>query len=65
VFLLWGAQAKKKMANLDGNSHLILTAPHPSPLSAHRGFLGCGHFSKANDFLQRSGRGVIDWSLPD
>ena len=65
VFLLWGAQAKKKMANLDGNSHLILTAPHPSPLSAHRGFLGCGHFSQANDFLQRSGRGVIDWSLPD
>ena len=65
VFLLWGAQAKKKMANLDGKSHLILTAPHPSPLSAHRGFLGCGHFSQANDFLQRSGRGVIDWSLPD
>ena len=65
VFLLWGAQAKKKMANLDGNSHLILTAPHPSPLSAHRGFLGCGHFSQANDFLQRSGRGVNDWSLPD
>jgi uracil-DNA glycosylase len=65
VFLLWGAQAKKKMPNLDGNSHLILTAPHPSPLSAHRGFLGCGHFSQANDFLQRSGRGVIDWSLPD
>ena len=65
VFLLWGAQAKKKMANLDGNSHLILTAPHPSPLSAHRGFLGCGHFSQANDFLQRSGRGVIDWTLPD
>lgn len=65
VFLLWGAQAKKKMANLDGNSHLILTAPHPSPLSAHRGFLGCGHFSQANGFLQRNGRGVIDWSLPD
>lgn len=65
VFLLWGAQAKKKLGQLDGNRHLILTAPHPSPLSAHRGFLGCRHFSKTNTFLERNDRGSIDWSLPD
>ncbi|MDG1064595.1 MAG: uracil-DNA glycosylase [Luminiphilus sp.] len=65
VFMLWGAQARKKFGALDGFGHCILTAPHPSPLSAHRGFLGCGHFSQANAFLERCDRGAIDWSLPD
>jgi uracil-DNA glycosylase len=62
VFMLWGAHAQKKASMIDGDKHLVLTAPHPSPLSAHRGFLGCKHFSKANDFLQESGRGAIEWS---
>ena len=65
VFLLWGAQAKKKGADIDTTRHLVLTAPHPSPLSAHRGFIGCGHFGKANAFLERHQRGSIDWSVPD
>lgn len=62
VFMLWGAHAQKKGAMIDSRRHLVLTAPHPSPLSAHRGFLGCKHFSQANQYL--SGRGVkpIDWS---
>jgi uracil-DNA glycosylase len=64
VFMLWGAQARKTVGVLEGFDHCILTAPHPSPLSAHRGFLGCGHFSQANAFLDRCGRGAIDWSLP-
>ncbi len=51
VFMLWGAYAQKKGAFIDSNKHLVLKAPHPSPLSAHRGFLGCGHFSKANEYL--------------
>lgn len=66
VFLLWGAPALKKaqrIKGLVGGRHLVLTAPHPSPLSAHRGFLGCGHFSKANAFLEAQGRGAIDWSV--
>lgn len=62
VFMLWGAHAQKKASMIDGDKHLVLTAPHPSPLSAHRGFLGCKHFSKANNFLQESGRGAIEWS---
>lgn len=64
VFLLWGSPARKKAAMIDTDKHLILEAPHPSPLSAHRGFLGCGHFSKTNAYLE--GRGVvgINWSLP-
>ncbi len=61
VFMLWGASARKKAARLDSR-HLILEAPHPSPLSAHRGFLGCHHFSQANTFLERMGRGRIDWA---
>lgn len=65
VFMLWGAHARKKATALEGLAHCVLTAPHPSPLSAHRGFLGCGHFSKANEFLERCGRGTIDWSVPD
>ncbi len=68
VFLLWGAQAQKKAASVDslerGGRHLVLKAPHPSPLSAHRGFLGCGHFSQANAFLQDAGLAPIDWQLP-
>ena len=63
VFMLWGAYAQKKAAFLDSNKHLILKAPHPSPLSAHRGFLGCKHFSQANTFLQANKRKAIDWQL--
>lgn len=65
VFLLWGSHAQAKGRLIDGRRHLILKAPHPSPLSAHRGFLGCGHFSRTNRYLEDSGRTPIDWSLPD
>ncbi len=65
VFLLWGAYAQKKAAFVDGTRHLVLKAAHPSPLSAHNGFLGCRHFSKANAFLSAKGQAPIDWSLPD
>ena len=61
VFMLWGAQAQKKASFVNTNRHLVLTAPHPSPLSAHRGFLGCGHFKTANEFLNKNGRGEIKW----
>jgi uracil-DNA glycosylase len=64
VYLLWGSYAQKKMDFLDNKNNLILTAPHPSPLSAHRGFLGCNHFSKANEYLAQTGHNPIDWSLP-
>ena len=64
VFLLWGSYAQKKGAVIDGRRHRVLKAPHPSPLSAHRGFLGCGHFSAANQYLGRCGKTPIDWSLP-
>lgn len=63
VFLLWGAYAQKKGQTIDRNKHLVLQAPHPSPLSAHRGFLGCKHFSQANDYLQASGKSPIDWQI--
>jgi uracil-DNA glycosylase len=65
VFLLWGSHAQAKGRLIDGRRHLVLKAPHPSPLSAHRGFLGCGHFSRCNRYLEESGRTAIDWSLPD
>lgn len=65
VFLLWGSHAQKKAAAVDRSRHHVLTAPHPSPLSAHTGFLGCRHFSQANAFLAAHGRGTIDWCLPD
>ena len=65
VFLLWGAYAQKKAAFVDANRHLVLKAAHPSPLSAHNGFLGCRHFSKANAFLEANGQKPIDWALPD
>ncbi len=61
VFLLWGSYAQKKGALIDGKKHLALKAPHPSPLSAHRGFFGCGHFKKANDYLEAQGLAPIDW----
>lgn len=64
VFMLWGSYAHKKGAVIDGSKHLILRAPHPSPLSAHRGFLGCQHFSQANAYLERQGKAPIDWRLP-
>lgn len=64
VFLLWGRHAQNKAMLIDGKRHHILTAPHPSPLSAHRGFFGCGHFSRANDLLKAAGHPPIDWSLP-
>ncbi|AXL52049.1 uracil-DNA glycosylase [Paraburkholderia caffeinilytica] len=65
VFMLWGAHAQAKRALLGGKSHYVLEAPHPSPLSAHRGFLGCGHFASANEYLVKQGREPIDWRLPD
>lgn len=64
VFLLWGAYAQRKAAFVDPRRHLVLTAAHPSPLSAHKGFLGCRHFSQANDWLARQGAQPVDWSLP-
>ena len=64
VFMLWGTYAQKKAAFVDPSCHLILRAAHPSPLSAHNGFLGCKHFSAANAFLQSKGLAPIDWSLP-
>ena len=63
VFLLWGSYAQKKGAFIDQNKHLVLKAPHPSPLSAHRGFLGCGHFSKTNEYLQAKGKDPVNWQL--
>lgn len=63
VFLLWGANAKAKLPLIHGMQHLVLAAPHPSPLSAHQGFFGCGHFSAANAFLQQAGFAPIDWQI--
>ncbi len=62
VFLLWGRFAQQK-ESLIGDQHYVLKAPHPSPLSAHRGFIGCGHFGQANDLLVAQGQAPIDWSL--
>lgn len=64
VFMLWGSYAQKKGAVIDAKKHLVLKAPHPSPLSAHRGFLGCKHFSLANDYLLQHQNTPIDWSVP-
>lgn len=64
VFLLWGSHAQKKGQFIDRNRHCVLTAPHPSPLSAHRGFFGCHHFSKTNDYLRSQGIVEINWQLP-
>ena len=69
VFLLWGSYAQKKAAFVEsveqGGRHCVLKAPHPSPLSAHNGFFGCAHFSKANAFLESVGRDPIEWALPE
>ena len=65
VFMLWGSYAQKKAAFVDQARHLVLKAPHPSPLSAHSGFFGCKHFSRANAFLEAHGQPPIDWALPE
>lgn len=65
VFMLWGSYAQKKASFVETSRHLVLKAPHPSPLSAHSGFLGCRHFSKANAFLESKGIEPIDWALPE
>jgi uracil-DNA glycosylase len=65
VFMLWGSYAQKKAAFVGQSRHLVLKAPHPSPLSAHSGFFGCRHFSKANAFLKSRGMPPIDWALPE
>ena len=62
VFMLWGSYAMKKGAIIDRDRHFVLTAPHPSPLSAHRGFFGCRHFSKANAWLERKGFEPVRWA---
>ena len=63
VYMLWGRPAQMKRSMLDNPKHLVLTAPHPSPLSAYRGFFGCKHFSKANEFLKANGITPIDWQI--
>ena len=63
VYMLWGRPAQSKKSMLNNPKHLILEAPHPSPLSAYRGFFGCGHFSAANDFLVQNGLEPIDWQI--
>ena len=65
VFLLWGRPAQQKASMLDNPNHLILKAPHPSPLSAYRGFFGCRHFSQTNEFLKAHGVSPIDWQIED
>jgi uracil-DNA glycosylase len=65
VFMLWGSYAQRKGAIIDGTRHLVLEAPHPSPLSAHRGFFGCGHFIRANEYFESRGEAPVDWRLPD
>jgi uracil-DNA glycosylase len=63
VFVLWGSYAQKKGQNIDSKRHLVLKAAHPSPFSAHRGFMGCAHFSKINAYLEKQGELPIDWNL--
>ncbi|MEZ5003428.1 MAG: uracil-DNA glycosylase [Chitinophagales bacterium] len=63
IFMLWGNFAKSKTSLIDASKHTILTAAHPSPFSAHNGFFGCQHFSKANEILIRQGQSTIDWTL--
>jgi uracil-DNA glycosylase len=65
VFMLWGSYAQAKGRIIDARRHCVLRAPHPSPLSAHRGFIGCGHFSAANRWLQGRGLAPIDWRVPE
>ena len=63
VYMLWGSPAQRKASMLNNPKHLVLKAPHPSPLSAYRGFFGCRHFSKANEFLASNGEEPIDWQI--
>ena len=63
VYLLWGRPAQTKGASLNNPKQLVLKAPHPSPLSAYRGFFGCRHFSRTNDFLVKNGLEPIDWQI--
>ncbi len=63
VFMLWGKQAQSFLSMIDERKHHILSAPHPSPLSAHNGFIGCKHFSKANEYLKNSGKAPINWTI--
>ncbi len=65
IFLLWGSYAQRKGAIIDSQRHCVLKGPHPSPLSAHRGFFGCGHFVAANRYLQGRGESPVDWRLPE
>lgn len=65
VFMLWGSYAERKGRHIDRTRHLVLSSPHPSPLSAHRGFIGNGHFSAANRYLREQGKREIDWRLPE
>ena len=65
VFMLWGAPAISKKKLITNPSHLVLEAPHPSPLSVYRGFFGCGHFKKCNEFLAENGYEPIDWQIED
>ena len=64
VFMLWGSYAQKKGKMIDDQKHLVLKAPHPSPLSAYRGFFGCKHFSQANSYLVDKGKDIVDWNVP-
>lgn len=63
IFMLWGSHAHKKGARIDTSRHHVLKTTHPSPLSAHRGFLGCGHFATCNQILQQQGKAAIDWQV--
>ena len=65
VFMLWGSHAQKKGKNINQEKHCVLAGPHPSPLSAYRGFFGCGHFSKANAWLKGQNKAEINWQLPE
>lgn len=65
VFILWGSHAQKKGKKIDTQKHLVLAGAHPSPLSAYRGFWGCKHFSKANQYLVETGKTAIDWHVPE
>jgi uracil-DNA glycosylase len=65
IFMLWGSYAQRKGSIIDTARHCVLKAPHPSPLSAHRGFFGCGHFLAANEYLRQRGEEPIDWGLPE
>jgi len=63
VFILWGAPSQKKISLIDGKKHCILKGPHPSPLSASKGFFGCKHFSQCNAYLEKKGKTPINWKL--